>query len=350
VLLAAFKPIKMHFMQNNGAGQHERVRIGVVIPLALREELFHPQDIERLHKLGDVRYVEAQKQTSKEEAIGLLRDCEIGVGSWNTPYPDAEMVQACPKLKLWEHAAGTVKHMFGPHLHGSHLQIASCKTAIATDVAEMMIGLMITTLRRIPQNAEANRARAVGKPANLKVLRWSTVGIVGASEVGRLVIEHLRPFGCSVQLFDPYVNKDMARQMGVQLCSDLTTLCSTSDVVSLHTPLLPETTRLVSTREFQAMRDDTIFINASRGGCIDEAALIAELEKGRLYACLDVSSPEPAAIDSPLRRLPNVMYTSHIAGPPSFTLGRQAVDDIEKYVNGGQPLYIVREEMLERIA
>jgi phosphoglycerate dehydrogenase-like enzyme len=128
------------------------------------------------------------------------------------------------------------------------------------------------------------------------------------------------------------------------------TLCTTSDVVSLHVPLLPETTNLLSTREFQSMRDDTIFINTARGACIDEAALIAELQKGRLFACLDVSSPEPAAPASPLRTLPNVMYTSHIAGPPSFTLGRQAVDDIEKYVNGGEPLYIVREEMLERIA
>jgi phosphoglycerate dehydrogenase-like enzyme len=138
--------------------------------------------------------------------------------------------------------------------------------------------------------------------------------------------------------------------MGATLCPDLTMLCATSDVVSLHTPLLPETTDLLSTREFRAMRDDTIFINTARGACIDEAALIAELQKGRLYACLDVSSPEPAAVDSPLRTLPNIMYTSHIAGPPSFTLGRQAVDDIEKYLNGGEPLYIVREEMLERIA
>jgi phosphoglycerate dehydrogenase-like enzyme len=340
----------MHDSSHSNGTTESPTRIGVVIPLALREELFHPQDIQRLNSLGDVHYVNAQKQTSKEEALELLRDCEIGVGSWNTPYPDAELVQACPKLKLWEHAAGTVKHMFGPHLHGHDIQIASCKTAIATDVAEMTVGLMITTLRRIPQNAEANRARPVGKPAQLKVLRWSTVGIIGASEVGRLVIQHLRGFGCPVQLFDPYVNEEAARELGVTLCPDLLTLCATSDVVSLHTPLLPETTNYLSTREFQAMRDDTVFINTSRGGCIDEVALIAELEKGRLYACLDVSSPEPATVDSPLRRLPNVMYTSHIAGPPSFTLGRQAVDDIEKYVNGDQPLYIVREEMLERIA
>jgi phosphoglycerate dehydrogenase-like enzyme len=350
VLLQPGKPIKMHPMHNNGAGQHERVRIGVVIPIGLREELFHPSDLQRLNGLGIVRYVDAQKQTSKEEAIDILRDCEIGVGSWNTPYPDAELVRACPNLELWEHAAGTVKHMFGPHLHGSQVKIASCKTAIATDVAEMTVGLMITTLRRIPQDAEANRKGPAGRPAHLRVLRWSTVGIIGASEVGRLVIEHLRGFGCPVQLFDPYVNEEAAHELGVTLCPDLATLCATSDVVSLHTPLLPATTSLLSTREFRAMRDDTVFINTSRGACIDEAALVAELQKGRLYACLDVSSPEPVAVDSPLRTLPNVMYTSHIAGPPSFTLGRQAVDDIEKYINGGEPLYIVREEMLERIA
>jgi phosphoglycerate dehydrogenase-like enzyme len=114
-------------MHNNGAGQHERVRIGVVIPIGLREELFHPSDLQRLNGLGIVRYVDAQKQTSKEEAIDILRDCEIGVGSWNTPYPDAELVRACPNLELWEHAAGTVKHMFGPHLHGSQVKSRRAK-------------------------------------------------------------------------------------------------------------------------------------------------------------------------------------------------------------------------------
>ena len=98
------------------------------------------------------------------------------------------------------------------------------------------------------------------------------------------------------------------------------------------------------------MKDDAIFINTARGRCIDERALVCELEKGRLTAFLDVSWPEPAPLDSPLRRLPNVVYNSHIAGPPCFNLGHQAVNDIEAFLNGGMPEYVFSPEMLVNTA
>jgi phosphoglycerate dehydrogenase-like enzyme len=103
-------------------------------------------------------------------------------------------------------------------------------------------------------------------------------------------------------------------------------------------------------REFQAMGDDGVFVNTSRGACVDEEALIAELEKGRLLALLDVTLPEPAAADSTLRRLPNVHLFSHIGGPPDFRLGRHAVDNIEVYINGGRPDWVVTSDMLDLMA
>ena len=83
---------------------------------------------------------------------------------------------------------------------------------------------------------------------------------------------------------------------------------------------------------------------------LDEEALTDELEKGRLFAFLDVSNPEPAAAGSPLRRLSNVVYNSHLAGCRDWKIGRQVVDDIEAYLNGGSPLHPVTADMLERIA
>jgi len=98
------------------------------------------------------------------------------------------------------------------------------------------------------------------------------------------------------------------------------------------------------------MPDDCVFVNTARGMCIDEQALIAELEKGRLLAFLDVSTPEPAADDSPLRKLPNVVYTSHTAGGPGENIGRQAVDDVAAFLRGEQPTCVVTEDMLDRLA
>jgi phosphoglycerate dehydrogenase-like enzyme len=127
-------------------------------------------------------------------------------------------------------------------------------------------------------------------------------------------------------------------------------MCAFCDVISLHTPDLPYTRHIMNATTFAAMKSDAIFINSARGNCVDEAALISELEQGRLFAFLDVSAPEPAAPDSPFRRLPNVVYTSHIAGPPAFHLGRQAVDDIEAFLQGRPPLCVVTSEELDRIA
>ncbi len=327
-----------------------RSKIGVVIHTKLRDRIFTKEDMARLDQLGKVTWTDSPDPISLEAACELLHDCEVGVGSWKTPYPNAELLAACPKLKLWEHVAGTVKHMFGPHLHGRGLTIASCKTANADSVAEMTLGEIILGLRRVFENAAANRVGPTGKPANLKILWESTIGVVGASEIGKRVIRLLQPFGCSILLYDPYVSEAQATAMGVQLVTNLIDLCANSDVVTLHTPAIPETEHLMGVPEFRAMRDDVVFINTARGACVDEAALVTELEHGRLFAFLDVTWPEPPAADSPLRRLPNVVYTSHIAGPESANLGHQAVNDIAAYLQGGSPMAIVTEDMLDHTA
>ncbi len=326
------------------------MKIGVVVHTNLREQIFTPEDLARLNTLGEVVYTESPTPISTAQAIEILQDCEIGVGSWSTPYPTAELMAGCPHLKLWEHAAGTVKHFFGEHLRGSSLIIGSCKGAIADSVAEVVLGQILLGLRRIYENGEANRKGVADKPHNLKTLAGSTIGVIGASEVGMRVIRYLRMFPCHIVLYDPFCTPKQAEELGVSLKTDLLELCRVSDVVTLHTPDLPTTYHIMSGEQFRAMKDDAVFINSSRGRCVDEVGLIAELEKGRLFAFLDVSYPEPAALDSPLRRLPNVIYNSHIAGPPTVYLGRQAVDDVEAFVNGKQPLCVIREEDLERIA
>lgn len=327
-----------------------KTRIGVVIHTSLRDTLFTTRDMRRLETLGEVKWTDSSDKIDEGEAIHILADCEVGIGSWGTPWPSPEVVKACPKLRLWEHVAGTVKHMFGPHLEGRNITIASCKTAIADNVAEFTVGEVIIGLRRVLENAAANRKGAAAKPDNVKVLFSSTVGVVAASEVGRRVISLLKPFGCEVLLYDPFVTKEQADKMGVELCADLPDLCRRSDAVTLHTPSTKATEKIIGKAELQAMKDDAVFVNTSRGACVDEEALIEELRKGRLSAFLDVSEPEPAAIDSPLRSLSNCVYTSHIAGVAAFNMGRQAVDDVAAFLSGGSPLCVVKKDQLDHIA
>jgi phosphoglycerate dehydrogenase-like enzyme len=324
--------------------------IGVVIHTKLREGLFSKEDMARLEELGEVTWTEAPDKVSIEDAAAILADCEIGIGSWGTPGPCEELLAACPKLRLWVHAAGSVKRFFGPHLEGRDLTIASCAPAIAEDVAEMTLGELIVGLKRVLENAAANRRGRAGKPANSRTLADATVGVLGASQVGRRAIRLLRPFGANVLLYDPYVTPEQAREMGVTLLDDVTELCARSDAVTLHTPAVPATKHMLGAKQFAAMADDAVIINTARGVCIDQDALITELEKGRFFAFLDVSAPEPAGGDSPLRKLPNVVLTSHIAGGASRKIGAQAVDDVERFLRGQRPLMAPTADELERIA
>ena len=327
-----------------------RPRIGVVIHTELRKQLFHPEDWARLLTLGEVKATESPTPLSTDDACRLLADCDIGIGSWQTPWPNAQLVAACPNLRLWEHAAGTVKHFFGPHLEGRDLAIASCKTAIADCVAEMTLAEIILGLRGVFPNAAANRQGIAPKPSPCRVVFGSTIGVIGASEVGKRVMKLLLPFEPTILLYDPFVSEEQAREMGVTRVDDLLDLCRRSDVITLHTPDIPACRPALSAPHFAAMRDDAIFINTARGACIDEPALIAQLQQGRLFAFLDVSTPEPATVDSLLRALPNVVYTSHIAGPPATLLGQQAVNDVAAFAQGRSPLCVVTADMLAHTA
>ena len=321
--------------------------IGMLIPDALRRQLFSDADLARLDALGGLRLHAGPTAPDEAAAARLLAGCSVAIGSWGTPGPSPAIVAANPGLRLWEHAAGTVKHFFGPHTAG--LAIASCKGAIAETVAEQVLGTLIVALRGFPCNLAANRQGPAAKPAQLKVLACSRIGVVGASAVGRRVIARLRAAGAEVAVCDPFLAQDGAAALGAALLP-LHELCAACDAVTVHVPLLPATRRMLRREHFAAMPDGAVLVNTARGECLDEAALIAELERGRITACLDVTSPEPAAADSPLRRLANVWLTSHLAGPACRLIGRQAADDVAAFLAGGHPADLITPDMLERIA
>jgi phosphoglycerate dehydrogenase-like enzyme len=235
-------------------------------------------------------------------------------------------------------------------LEGRDIVIDSCAPAIGEAVAEFTLACLIMGLKNQHENATANRKGKAGKPKQSKILMESVIGIIGASQVGRRVIRNLSHFDPAILVYDPYLSDDDAAQLGVEKMDSVKDMCARADAVSLHTPNLPDCKKILGRDEMAALRDGAVVVNTSRGPCLDEAALIEELKKGRLTAYLDVSDPEPAAEDSPLRSLPNCVYTSHIAGGPSWRIGRQVVDDVRAFLND-QPLTMaVSEEMLERLA
>jgi phosphoglycerate dehydrogenase-like enzyme len=191
-------------------------------------------------------------------------------------------------------------------------------------------------------------AREVPDPGNY----GKVVGIVGASRIGRRVIELLRPFDLCVLVFDPYLPDAEAAALGVESV-ELDDLLARSDVVSLHAPLLPETRGLLDAGRLARLRDGAVLVNTARGGLVDTAALTRELASGRIEAVLDVTEPEVLPADSPLYDLENVLLTPHVAGSlgnETRRLGRLAVEEIERYARGEPFAHPVRLEDLARIA
>ena len=129
-------------------------------------------------------------------------------------------------------------------------------------------------------------------------------------------------------------------------------LLQRSDVVSLHCPENDATRHIIDGAALGQLKDGAVLINTARGGLIDEAALVAELRKGRIFAFLDVCDPEPPALDSPLRSLDNVVLTPHIAGciDNCNRMGELAVEEIRRHLAGEPPIYQITQDMLDRIA
>jgi phosphoglycerate dehydrogenase-like enzyme len=224
---------------------------------------------------------------------------------------------------------------------------------LARDVAVTTLGLMIVGLKRIwPLGQLVRQGGWRDSPYwPSRELYHKTVGIIGASHVGRHVIELLRPFGARILLYDPYVSEGEAGRLGVTK-AELEELLPQADVVSLHAPAKPQTHHLLDAGRLALMKDDALLINTARGTLIDEAALIAELKKGRLFAFLDVTNPEPPAVDSPLRHLDNVVVTPHLAGciEDCGRMGEMAVEELRRHFAGEPPIYQVTRDMLARIA
>ena len=153
-----------------------------------------------------------------------------------------------------------------------------------------------------------------------------------------------------VVTFDPYVSPEEARHLGAEPFDSLTKMLSQSDAVSLHVPLTEETRKLIGAGEFRSMKPSAWFSNTSRGGLVDEAALIEALDSGVIAgAGLDVFESEPLDPDSPLTKFSNVILTPHVAGLTNESSIRMAVDAAEAVLDvleGRTPTHVFNREEL----
>jgi len=179
--------------------------------------------------------------------------------------------------------------------------------------AEHAFALMLAQARNIPQaNADLKAGRWERSTWQGVELQGKTLGIVGIGRVGALVAQRAAGFGMRVIAFDPYVPKDRAKEMGVELMPTLEALLVQADFVSIHLPRTPDTEGLIGERELALVKEGARLVNTARGGIVDEQALAKAIEDGRLAgAGLDVFAEEPTT-ESPLFALEQVVVTPHL--------------------------------------
>jgi D-3-phosphoglycerate dehydrogenase len=179
-----------------------------------------------------------------------------------------------------------------------------------------------------------------------------TLGLVGLGNIGQAVARKMSGWGMTLLATDPFLDPERARELGVQLV-DLETLLRESHYISLHVPLLPETVHLISHRQLGLLRPGAILINTARGPVLDNAALLAALDSGRL-ACagLDVFENEPPPANSPLRGHPRIIVSDHVAWyseESQAELKTTAAEEVVRVCTGGLPMAIANPEVLHRL-
>ncbi len=183
-------------------------------------------------------------------------------------------------------------------------------------------------------------------------LAGKTVGIVGLGNIGRAVARKLSGWNMTLLACDPFVVPEKVRELGVELV-DFETLCRSSDVITLHCPLLPETRHLINAKSLCWMRRGVMIVNTARGPVVDTAALLEGLGSGRIAsAALDVFEQEPLAADSPLRRHPQIVVTDHTAWyseESQAELQRTAAEELARVCTGGLPRSLANPEVIERL-
>jgi phosphoglycerate dehydrogenase-like enzyme len=281
-----------------------------------------------------------------------LAGVEVLVTAWGCPPLDDAALARMPSLRAVVHAAGSVKHLVTPAVWQRQIRVTSGAALNARPVAEFTLGAVLWAGKHVLPLTERFRAERTAPdltvdtsiPGNYR----RTVGVLGASSTGRAVIELLQPFDLAVLVADPTIDAQQAGSMGAELV-DLDDLFTRSTVLTVHAPLLPQTTHLVDARLLARLPDGATVVNTARGAVVDHDALRAELLTGRLHAILDVTEPEPLHPDDPLWQLPNVTLTPHVAGSQGaelLRLGRAAVDEVHALVEGRAPLRPVDPAML----
>ncbi len=327
-------------------------KIALIMDPGTRNMVINQKTIDRLSKIGTV--VLNEGGTDAETVKPLLQDATVCVTSWGNQPLDENLLSVCPNLKILIHAAGSVKPVVSDALWEKGVRVSSSAPMLSMGVSETALGFTIAASKNFFNlNANLHNGGWAEGKENIRELYELTVGVISGGWAGRHYIELLQPFNVNILLYDPFISEEKAQAMGCKKAS-FEQILEQADIISIHAPSIPETHHMFNAETLAKMKKDAILINTARGSIIDEKALYDHMKAGNLkYACLDVFDPEPPAADHPLRTLPNVIMTPHLAGLANNGLkkiGQHVCEELERFLAGEKLLAEVTKDMLAKMA
>lgn len=242
----------------------------------------------------------------KDKLPQLIADCDAIVIRSATKVTK-ELIDAAPNLKAIGRAGIGLDNVDLKYAESKGIKVRNTPAATTISVAELTFTFILASARDIITGTNSTKAGKWEKKA-LKgsEVHGKTLGVVGIGRIGNAVAERGEAFGMKVLAYDPYVQSDKFENVS------LDELIRSSDFITLHLPLTPETKHMISTGQFAAMKDGVVILNVARGGTIDEDALYEAMTSGKVkVAALDTFEVEPPA-GNKLLTLPNLICTPHI--------------------------------------
>ena len=308
-----------------------------------------------LARLGEVCEVQAWPGPGKCPAEVLAKeggkvDAILGTDRWT-----AAMLDQASRLRLVALTAVGFDMVDVAAATARGILVTNTPDVLTETVADLTFALILAAARRVCETERwmlAGQWKTLGVTAMGRDVHHATLGIVGMGRIGAAMAERARGFHMSVLYFDFVRREELERQFGYRYVN-LETLLKESDFVTLHVPLLPETTGMIGAAQLAMMKPTAYLINAARGPVVDERALIAALQAGQIAgAGLDVYETEPIDASNPLLAMENVVKLPHVGSATGATrqaMVNLAADNLLAVLQGKPPLTPVNSEVLSRL-
>jgi D-3-phosphoglycerate dehydrogenase len=297
-------------------------------------------------------------QATEEEIITAAKDADAVIAQASFQAMTRKVLTSLKKCKLITSVGIGYENLDVAAATELGIMAANVPDANVEDVSDHTMGLILACTRRIVQLNEAVKKglwTSVASPhmigeiwPHLSRLRGQTLGLIAFGRIPRALVPKAKGFGLRILVYDPYISSDMIQKFEVEQV-DMDQLLTESDIVSIHTPLTPETKHILGLKQLQKMKPTGCLINTARGGVVDPEALYTALTKGYIaMAAFDVTEPEPLPVDSPLLKLDNFICTAHSAGlsPQSMTeMQRRPAEEIIRVVKGQWPIGLINPEV-----